>query len=105
MQSRKARVKIGLRRVNIAFGKLIFARRAKFEVNFRRDGNFHLKNHVRGANISYLYIVRSISHSQREYIVFTLIAFDELMADICRQKTSLYYSCHSNYTSHSFLCQ
>ena len=69
MQSRKARVKIGLRRVNVAFGKLIFARRAKFEVNFRRDGNFHLKNHVRGANISYLYIVRSISHSQREYVV------------------------------------
>lgn len=58
MQSRKARV-------IVAFGKLIFARRAKFKVN--------LKNHVRGANISYLYIVRSISHSQREYIVFTLI--------------------------------
>ena len=37
MQSRKARVKIGLRRVNVAFGKLIFARRAKFEVNFQTE--------------------------------------------------------------------
>jgi hypothetical protein len=55
-----------------ACGKMVISATRKMKVNFLALlGNFHFKSHVRGANISHLYIVRSISYSRGEYIVFT----------------------------------
>ena len=39
----------------------------------------------------------SAAGKRRKVYINTFEAFDELMADICRQKTSSYYSCHSMY--------
>jgi hypothetical protein len=39
----------------------------------------------------------SAAGKRRKVYINTFEAFDELMADICRQKTSSYYSCHSKH--------
>ena len=40
----------------------------------------------------------SAAGKRRKVYINTFEAFDELMADICRQKTSSYYSCHSTHS-------